>query len=316
MNFRIVLSVLILLAALWSFRGKEGPLLQGARETGSPSASFPPPERGNTPPRLTRVAIFPADPDLQSVLRVELQAEDPDRDVLTYRYRWLVNQREVGDQPILPLKGFRQGDLVSVEVIPSDGKAEGTSLPGPAVKIGNHPPVVTTVSLLPPEPKAGQTILAEVEGRDPEGDSVFYDYLWEINGEPVEGVGGNLLDGSRLHSADQVRVIVTPSDSFMAGTSTPSRPIAVINQPPEITSVPPAGIENGQYLYQILAQDPDGDPLEYRLGGGPAGMSIDPASGLLAWKAEPVSDGKAMVAIEVNDKKGGKSVQRFTLETK
>jgi len=316
MRTRIILSVGFLLAALWLLRGKEEPLLQGGRETEERSAAVSSASRTNHPPRLTRVEIFPSSPDLQSVLKVVLQAEDPDQDTLTYRHRWFINKKEVGDQPVLSLKGFRQGDLVSVEVTPSDGKAESPSLSSPAVKIGNHPPTVTSIVLLPGEPKVGQAVTAKVEGRDEEGDTIFYDYQWEINGEPVKGVTGNLLDGTMLHSADQIRVLVTPSDSFERGTPTASRSIAVINQPPEIISTPATEIEENHYRYQVVARDPDGDPIEYRLEGGPPGMGLDLISGLLVWKVETLAQGAVPVTIQAIDKKGGKSIQRFTIHTR
>lgn len=312
-----IISLVVFLLAVWLLRGKEEPLIQGGKgtEERSPAAASLPGQT-NHPPWMTRVEIFPPSPDLQSVLKVALQAEDPDQDTLTYRYRWFVNQKEVGDQPVLSLKGFRQGDLVSVEVTPSDGKSEGSSLPGPTVKIGNHPPAVTRIVLLPMEPKVGQTIMAEVEGRDEEGDSIFYDYQWEINGGPVEGVTGNLLDGKLIHSADQIRVLVTASDSFDAGTPTASRSIAVINQPPEIISSPTSEIGENEYRYQIVASDPDGDAVEYHLDGGPPGMMLDAASGLLVWKVEALPQELVPVTIQAIDKKGGKSIQRFTLHAR
>lgn len=316
MKTRIILPVVLLAVALWFLQGKEEPLLQGGRETEERGSAVSSTGQTNHPPRLTQVEIFPSSPDLQSVLKVVLQAEDPDQDTLVYRYRWFVNRKEAGDQPVFSLKGFRQGDLVSVEVTPSDGKAEGPSLSGPTVKIGNHPPAVTRIVLLPTEPKVGQTIMAEVEARDEEGDTIFYDYQWEINGEPVEGVTGNLLDGKLIHSADQIRVVVTPSDSFDAGTPTASRPTAVINQPPEIISSPTSEIAENQYRYQIVARDPDGDAIEYHLDGGPPGMVLDPTSGLLVWKVEMLSQGTVPVTVQAIDKKGGKSIQRFTLHTR
>lgn len=316
MKKKMILPIAFLLVILWLLRGKEDPLLQGGRETGGKAVVSSSSGGTNHSPRLTRVEIVPSEPDLQSVLTLALQAEDPDQDTVTYRYRWFVNHKEVGDQPVLSMKGFRQGDLVSVEVTPSDGKSEGSSLPGPTVKIGNHPPVVTRIALLPAEPKAGQAMTVEVEGKDEEGDTIFYAYEWEINGRPVEGVAGNLLDGTLIHSADQIRVHVSPSDSFSAGTPTASRPTVVINQPPEIVSSPATQVEENQYRYQITAHDPDGDPIEYRLDGGPPGMELDPASGLLVWKVEPLPEGTVPVTIQVNDKKGGKSIQRFTLQTR
>jgi hypothetical protein len=316
MRKKIILPIAFLLVLVWLLRGKEDPLFQGGRETGGKAAVSSSPGETNHPPRLTRVEIVPSEPDLQSMLTVAIQAEDPDQDTVTYRYRWSVNKKEVGDRPILSLKGFRQEDLVSVEVTPSDGKAEGPSLSGPTVKIGNHPPIVTKIVLLPMEPKVGEAVKAQVEGRDEEGDTIYYGYQWEINGQPVEGVAGDLLDGTLIHSADQIRVLVTPSDSFDTGTQTASRPIAVINQPPEIISSPTSEINENQYRYQVVARDPDGDQIEYLLDGGPPGMGLDPMSGLLVWKVEMLAQGTVPVTIRAIDKKGGKSIQQFTLQTR
>jgi hypothetical protein len=226
----IVLGVL-LLVGYWFFKGSEDPQTGGEIAMEGPAVSL---SRGkeNHPPRLMQVEIFPAAPDLQSLLRVDLKAEDSDQDTLIYRYRWFVNEKEVSDQPILSLAQFRSGDLVSVEVIPSDGKADGPPFFGPTVKIGNHSPTITNIVLLPGEPKAGQEITAEVEGNDAEGDTISYHYQWEINGQLVDGVNGNLLDGTLIHSADQVRVLVTPSDSHATGSMKASRSVMVANQPP------------------------------------------------------------------------------------
>lgn len=316
MKKNAILLGVFLLIVYWFLKGKEDPLIQGGREGGENTAASLSRGKENHPPRLTRVEIFPATPDLQSVLRVELKAEDADQDTLIYRYRWLVNQEEVSDQPVLSLARFQSGDLILVEVTPSDGKLEGPSSSSPTVKIGNHPPSVANIVLLPEQPRVGHEITALVEGADPEGDTIFYHYQWEINGQPVEGVDGSLLDKTLIHSADQIRVLVTPSDSLGTGMPKASRPVVVNNQPPNITSSPSSKIQNGKYTYQVVAQDPDGDPLRYRLAGGPPGMNVDASSGLLDWKVEPVPEDKSQVTIEVSDAKGGKSVQQFTVHTR
>ena len=37
------------------------------------------------------------------------------------------------------------------------------------------------------------------------------------------------------------------------------------------------------YNYNVVAVDPDNDPITYNLITGPTGMSIDPTSGVLVW---------------------------------
>jgi hypothetical protein len=265
--------------------------------------------------KIVRAEIVPPFPDLQSALKVELQAEGADRDPMTFRYRWLVNQKEAGNQPILPLTGFSQGDIISVEVTPSTEKATGASFRSPEVKIGNNPPAVTALHLLPQEPKAGEALRVEAKGFDKDNDSILYRYEWQINGQPVPGSDAQTLDGSFVHSADKIAVIVTPSDPFSAGPPASSSLLTVTNQSPKITSLPSGKTEENRYSYQVVAQDPDGDPLHYLLVSGPPGMTLD-ASGLLTWTAERLHEDKSEVTIEVNDAKGGKSLQQFTIRTK
>lgn len=300
-----LLGLLLVLALVWFLSAKGSHVI----------VSSPAGKDGNRPPAVTMVELVPPLPDLQSVVKAEIRAEDPDHDPLTYRYRWMINQREVSDQAILPLQGFRQGDLVSVEVTPSDGSVAGAPVRSHPVAIVNNPPVVKTITLSPADLKAGQAVQATVDGLDKEGDTIGYAYAWQVNGRLIEEQAGPLLDGAHVHSADRIAVIVTPNDPFSAGTPRASPLITVMNRSPEITSLPPAGIDNGAYVYQVVAHDPDGDPLSYQLIEGPSGTVLDGA-GLLRWKGSTPSQDSARVTIQVDDSKGGKSLQRFVIQTK
>jgi RHS repeat-associated protein len=85
------------------------------------------------------------------------------------------------------------------------------------------------------------------------------------------------------------------------------------NHDPVIISTPgttaPLG---GQYSYDVDATDVDGDPLLYALSTAPAGMTIDPSTGLIEWTAQP--EGIYPVAVEVADGQGGAASQSWDLE--
>ncbi|WP_239465908.1 choice-of-anchor C family protein [Gemmata sp. SH-PL17] len=57
------------------------------------------------------------------------------------------------------------------------------------------------------------------------------------------------------------------------------------NHDPVITSTPPTLVPGTVYTYPVEATDPDGDPLSYSLVEGPAGMAVDPVTGVLTWPA-------------------------------
>jgi len=88
---------------------------------------------------------------------------------------------------------------------------------------------------------------------------------------------------------------------------------AEINHPPVITSNPFIEATRGQlYQYQVTATDPDsGDTLSFSLDVAPAGMSIDPSSGLITWI--PASGGNVPVQVRVTDSHGNYDLQTYNI---
>ncbi len=70
---------------------------------------------------------------------------------------------------------------------------------------------------------------------------------------------------------------------------------------------------NQSYTYQIVAHDPDGSTPGFLLYSGPAGMSINPATGLLTWAPTPSSPATAPVVVYAYDPSGSYSRQRFVV---
>jgi hypothetical protein len=84
------------------------------------------------------------------------------------------------------------------------------------------------------------------------------------------------------------------------------------NHNPEITSSPPTTLVPGfPYIYPVQAIDPDGDKLTWSLEEAPAGLMIDPQSGMAG--AEILPAGEHAVSVRVEDGKGGSDTQQFTL---
>jgi RHS repeat-associated protein len=89
----------------------------------------------------------------------------------------------------------------------------------------------------------------------------------------------------------------------------------VLNRPPAITSSPDL-ITNLQrtYQYQATAVDPDGDYLFWQLKQAPAGMVIDPDTGVIRWQPSFTNIGNNTVIIEVFDALLQSATQEFTLK--
>jgi hypothetical protein len=268
-------------------------------------------------PTLRGVTITPPLPDLRSTLMANVQTDPPTFDRSLYRYRWLINGREVGQESTLPLTGFRQGDIVSVEVAPLHASDPS---PSPSVtasiRIGNNPPAILSVRLVPASVFGSEAITAEVITEDREGDVVRLAYEWYVNQALLAGNDHGTLEGVQVHSADKISVRVTPFDPYSQGEPSRSPEITVLNRAPEILSDPPLPTDKAHYIYQVEAKDPDGDPLTYLLLEGPPGMTIHPASGQVNWKIVSLSGDHVNVRLEVSDAKGGRTIQTFTVQTK
>ena len=89
---------------------------------------------------------------------------------------------------------------------------------------------------------------------------------------------------------------------------------ATSNSSPRITSMPlTVGATGFAYSYQVVANDPDGDPLTYSLPAAPAGMTID-SMGLIHWVPDVASDFR--VSVQVADPFGGMDTQNYWIRTR
>ena len=91
-------------------------------------------------------------------------------------------------------------------------------------------------------------------------------------------------------------------------------PRSVCNPPRIVSFAPMQALLGETYLYAVDATDADGDTLSYFLDQGPAGMIIDPVTGLLQWTPVSSADvGYHTVSVRVEDGTGGSDTQTWNL---
>ncbi len=109
-------------------------------------------------------------------------------------------------------------------------------------------------------------------------------------------------DGDGVSDADEVANYSDPASA------------ASKNRAPSFTSSPSTIAAAGAtYRYAAEASDPDGDPVTFRLAGGPTGLSVTEANGRVSWSIAASTSGRFQVAIESVDSKGAKGFQAYTL---
>ncbi len=225
------------------------------------------------------------------------------------KIEWLVNGALVTS---LKASEFDASVTKKNDKIQARAIMQGKEIASNIVQIGNSPPDISRVKIMPEVFKPGDTLSVDASGTDVDGDEVTLSYEWTKNGEPA---GNSRQIQLSLKRGDKLSVKITPFDGTDYGRS------GVLNR--EIVNLPPMITDNRKYLFdgkryshQINATDPDGDSLTYSLKKAPSGMRIDSSSGLITWDVPSDFIGKASFAVAVADGHGGEATQDLTLEIK
>lgn len=249
-----------------------------------------------------------------------VQAQDPDRrERLTYSLpvspsgmninaatgliEWEPVNAQVGDQTVIVRVTDNQGAHTEQDFVVS------VSNVNQAPEIVSSP-VTEAVEL--------KTYEYQVEALDPDkGDSLTYALTSAPNGMVIDAATGKIRWTPEEGQAGRGSVSVSVTDN--AGeTDQQSFEVDVRerNHLPEITSEPPTSATEGEgYTYLVMATDQnDDDTITFGLDQAPAGMTIDPANGLIDWTPQEDQVGTTNVAVSASDSRGGSTSQSFTIE--
>lgn len=224
-------------------------------------------------------------------------------DPQTGRVDWTPTDEQVGTHQI------------KVRVYDHRGKSGDATLEITVVEpagFDNGRPVIHSTA--PTAGVTGQPYRYAVIATDPDQDRLTFDLPVAPDGMTIGTDSGVLVWQPNRNQAGDHPVVVRVSDG-VGGITTQAFTIRVtaVNDPPEITSTPTGPIAlNQPWTYQVVATDPNGDELTYRLDEASVGrgMSID-ADGLLTWTPPELGDYR--VEITADDGRGGTYTQGFTL---
>ena len=265
--------------------------------------------------KIRAVLIVPENPTPMTELEAEVVfgGNDPER----VSYQWLRNATPIPGaiRPKLSGHQLNKGDFVAVEVgarYSGGGMDRRVSM---TVVIGNTPPVVTRVAIVPNPATSSHTLRAVVAGGDQDSDDLGVIYEWTVDDETIIGQEESSLASRYFRRGNKVQVAATPFDGVDKGNTRRSGVLVILNSAPKIVSEPPERAARGVYRYAVQAEDPDGDPLRFSLQGQPpAGMEVDSETGVVQWQVvaleRPVTYKFEVVA---QDSAGAMSIQEITM---
>lgn len=225
---------------------------------------------GNRPPDNGNTLVTPAEADETSTLTcVPSEFTDPDDDPLYYAVTWHVNGVSVPGAADGTLSGtaFDEGDTVTCALVASDGLLESARVPSKnEVRIGNTPPTVVAVRVVPSPVHASDLARCAVEVNDSDrNDTPRHDCIWFDGDDIVLGVG-DMLAVSDRPIGSTVACACTANDESATSLSTMSEAAAVYNNAPSAPELrlEPAAPRPGDAVTCVVAAsavDPDGDPV-------------------------------------------------------
>jgi RNA polymerase sigma factor (sigma-70 family) len=167
--------------------------------------------------------------------------------------------------------------------------------------------------------RPGEDLNESADSGTPAGLHVSHTWLYKWEHQPAEvGAGGTYPFRDLIPRAEYtVRAMTStmfskrltftaPKEGFKdLGTLTP--------EPPPIKKAGPGLLVGQTYLYRPSVVDADDDPPTFDLVEGPAGMTVDPQTGVMHWVPGPGQVGAHPVVLRVADSYGGTGTQKFQL---
>ncbi|WAK04123.1 putative Ig domain-containing protein [Methylobacter sp. YRD-M1] len=180
----------------------------------------------------------------------------------------------------------------------SDNSGSG-STPGGT----NTAPSVTTIANQ--TATVGQSFGLPVQASDAEGDALTFSLTAAPAGMSINSASGVIAWTPANGQEGSHSVTVQVSDGQQSTTTSFNvtvEPAPVANTAPSVTTIANQTATVGQsFSLPVQASDAEGDALTFSLTAAPVGMSINSASGVIAWTPANGQEGSHSVTVQVSD---------------
>ena len=218
---------------------------------------------------------------------ITLNATDIDSATLTWSIETAANDGEAvvsgtGESQTvsyIPNADFNGVDTFVVEV--SDGTDSDLITVNVTVDEANDAPIITSdaVTTATEDEAYSYTVTAT----DIDEDTLTFSLVSVLEGMNIDADTG-VITWTPANGVTSESVTVEVTDTQLTDTQTFTIEVTAVNDAPEITSTPvTVATEEVEYTYTVVADDIDGDTLEFSLTASPEGMVIDSVTGVITW---------------------------------
>jgi parallel beta-helix repeat protein len=231
----------------------------------------------NTRPYVTNVQLGPGEPNSKQDLEVNYTYQDDDGDGESGTiFRWYLKEgndfilKEITNEPILNYTKTRRNEVWEVRLEPRDGEGFGPITASNIVTIGNTPPIIQNVTIIPFNPTSVTNLSVTYDFFDIDDDlEGVTKFLWfyKVDAGSVNFTTTNQTNKSvpivYLTKGQQWKCAVIPHDGVIEGAIVYSNVVVIDNAPPIIFDMkisPKAPQTTDEIEVSYNYTDPDFDP--------------------------------------------------------
>lgn len=206
---------------------------------------------------------------------------------------WTPQEADVGTNTVEVIAIGPGGDATASAVVTVTSAGGGGS---------NSAPAFTTV-LPDTTVSVGPALTFQFVAQDADADALSFAMTSGPLGATLDAGTGAFAWTPGASDVGDHQLAVTVSDGQAQASTASTITVQEANSAPAFTTVlPDTTIATGAtLLFVYQATDPNGDPVQYSLVNGPAGMLVDGGSGALAWTPRPTQAGAHTVTVQASD---------------
>jgi len=237
-----------------------------------------------------------------ATVRLELHAEDPDGNVLTYAGAGLPPGLTLGAGTgiVTGTLGYTTAGVYTAIVTASDGELTDAKTFTWTVSNTNRAPALTNPGNQ--TGVEGADVSLPVVATDADGDALAYSAEGLPPGLVINELTGVISGTLDYSSAGQHNVAVSASDGYLSDSKSFMWTVTETPRPPVVTNPgSQSSAEGASVSLPITATDPDGTPLTFSATGLPPGLSINPTTGVISGTLGYNAAGSYSVTVTASD---------------
>ncbi|MES2753917.1 MAG: Ig-like domain-containing protein [Pseudomonadota bacterium] len=251
---------------------------------------------------------------------------DPEGDVLSYSATGLpaglaINAATGVITGTINRSASQTGGGVYTVVVTARDPSNAAQTQGFTITVANPPPVAVNDAATTLAEDTSATIAVLANDSDPDGDPLTVTAASALNGTVVRNGNGTLTytPNANYNGPDTISYTIADGQGGTANATAAITVTPVNDAPGAVGSLPPrTGVDGGAASFGTAAgfSDIDGDTLVYTATGLPAGLAIDPATGVISGtldrSASQPGGGSYTVVVTARDPANATRTQSFT----